>query len=86
MAIKTELLKNGIKLDEAYVRPCYLAINFGGGLTINYETFPTDEKLGQFPNETLQGVEITKEESDAIKTIVYGIMKRTKLLKDGTDC
>lgn len=86
MAIKTELLKNGIQLDQAYVRPVYLAINFNGGLTINYETFPTDEKLGQFPNESLQGIEITKEESDAIKTIVYDIMKRTELLKDGIDC
>ena len=86
MAITTELLKNGIQLDTAYVRPAYFDINFDGGITINYETFPTDEKLGKFPNEKLQGVEITAEESDAIKAIVYGIMKRTELLKDGIDC
>ena len=86
MAIKAKLLKNGIKLDQAYIRPVYFQINFQSGLSINYETFPTAEKLGQFPNESLQGVEITKEESGAIKKIVYGIMKRTELLKDGEDC
>jgi len=86
MALTKELLKNGIQLDEAYIKPIYLSINFDGGIGINYATYPNPEKLGQFPNETLQGVEITKEESDAIKTIVYGIMKRTELLKDSEDC
>ena len=86
MALTGKLENNGIELEKAYVRPIYAAINFEGGLTINYETFPTEEQRGKFPNETLQGVEATKEELDAIKAIIYGIAKRTELLENMEDC
>lgn len=90
MAIKVKLSKNGVELDKAYVKPLYLAINFESGCTVNYQTFASEEVRkdngDSFPNETLQGVEFTDEEKDAIKTIVYGAMKRTELLEGGVDC
>jgi len=86
MAIKAEIVKNGIQLTDAYVRPAYLAVNFKGDATVNFETFPTDEKLGQFPNESLAGFELTEDELNQIKTITYNAMKRTELLKEGEDC